>query len=309
MPDFPSTYHLPVLLGPVLEAARHGGSVSPRAVDATLGHGGHAEALAELGLRVLGIDRDPDAVATARARLGQRIEYLQAAYDSPEARAAAARLRPGFILLDLGVSSRQLDDAGRGFTFRPGAPLDMRMGPAGPTAADLLNREPAARLERIFAEYGDERKARRLAREVERRRTHHPFATSDDLVNAIRAVLGPRAGPPDFARLFQAVRIAVNGELAGLAAALPAFRDALAPGGRMAVITYHSGEDRLVKQAFREWATECVCPPRQPVCTCRGRSLGRVDPRKPILPSEDEVAANPRARSAKLRIFQVHDAA
>ena len=141
-----------------------------------------------------------------------------------------------------------------------------------------------------------------------RRRDRQPFAVSDDLVNAIRGTLGPRAGPPEFARLFQAVRIAVNDELGGLARALPAFRDALRPGGRLAVITYHSGEDRLVKRAFREWASACVCPPRQPVCTCRGRALGRVDPRKPIVPTPDEVAANPRARSAHLRIFLVGDA-
>lgn len=304
MPDTPSTHHVPVLLGAVLESARG----AERAVDATLGHGGHAAVLAEAGIRVLGIDRDPDAVATARQRLGEAIEYLQAPYDGTEALAAVSRLRPDFILLDLGVSSRQLDEAGRGFTFRPGALLDMRMGPGGPTGAELLNQAGPASLERIFADYGDERHARRLAREVERRRARHPFATSDDFVNAIRAVLGPRAGPPEFARLFQAVRIAVNDELKGLARALPAFRDALAPGGRLAVITYHSGEDRLVKQAFREWASDCVCPPRQPVCTCRGRSLGRLVPRKPILPSAEEVAANPRARSAKLRIFQVHDA-
>jgi 16S rRNA (cytosine1402-N4)-methyltransferase len=131
---------------------------------------------------------------------------------------------------------------------------------------------------------------------------------SDDLVNAIRAVLGPRAGPPDFARLFQAVRIAVNGELDALSRALPAFRDALVPGGRLAVITYHSGEDRLVKLAFREWASDCVCPPRQPVCTCRGRALGKAEPRKPVLPDPSEVEENPRARSAKLRIFRVADA-
>ena len=131
---------------------------------------------------------------------------------------------------------------------------------------------------------------------------------SDDLVNAVRATLGPRAGPSEFARLFQAVRIAVNDELAGLATALPAFRDALTEGGRLAVITYHSGEDRLVKLAFREWAAACICPPRQPVCTCRGRPLGRLVPRKPIVPGPDEVAANPRARSAHLRIFQAGDA-
>ena len=308
MPDVTPVHHVPVLLGPVVEAAR-GVPGLTRVVDATLGDGGHAAALAQLGARVLGIDRDPDAIAAARRRLGDSIDYLQAVYASPEALEAATRLRPGFVLLDLGVSSRQLDEAGRGFTFRPGAPLDMRMGADGPSGADLLNTADPADLERIFGDYGDERRARRLAREVERRRARHPFAISDDLVNAIRSVLGPRAGPPEFARLFQAVRIAVNGELEGLGRALPAFRDALTPGGRLAVITYHSGEDRLVKQAFREWATACICPPRQPICTCRGRALGRVEPRKPILPGDDEIARNPRARSAKLRIFQVGDAA
>jgi 16S rRNA (cytosine1402-N4)-methyltransferase len=279
-------------------------------VDATLGHGGHSAALRAAGLELLGIDRDPDAIATARARLGDSgIRYLQARYDDPAALAAAAAFAPDFVLLDLGVSSRQLDEEGRGFTFRPGAPLDMRMESRGPTAADLLNRAGEGDLERLFAEYGDERHARRLAREVVRRRSRQPFTSSDDLVNAIRAVLGPRAGPPDFARLFQAVRIAVNDELGALARALPGFRDALRPGGRLAVITYHSGEDRLVKQAFREWASACICPPRQPVCTCRGRPLGRVEPRKPIVPSEAELAANPRSRSAKLRIFRVEHAA
>ena len=291
-------------MGPVLEAA----AGRSRAVDATLGHGGHAAALRDAGLEVLGIDRDPDAIATARARLGDAISYLEAPYDSTAAVASALAFRPDLILLDLGVSSRQLDEAARGFTFRPGAPLDMRMGSAEGTAADLLNGEDASTLERILADYGDERRARRLAREIVRRRARHPFAISDDLVNAIRAVLGPRAGPPDFARLFQALRIAVNDELAGLARALPALRDTLVPGGKFAVITYHSGEDRVVKQAFREWASNCICPPRQPVCTCRGRALGKVVPRKPIVPSDDEVAANPRARSAKLRIFQVDDA-
>jgi 16S rRNA (cytosine1402-N4)-methyltransferase len=296
-----SDHHIPVLLGPVLEAA----AGRARAVDATLGHGGHAAALHAAGLAVLGIDRDPDAIATARARLGDAIRYLEAPYDSATALSAATAFRPDFVLLDLGVSSRQLDEAGRGFTFRPGAPLDMRMGAAEWTAADLLNSEAESALERIFADYGDERYARRLAREVVRRRARHPFAISDDFVNAIRAVLGPRAGPSDFARLFQALRISVNDELDGLARALPGLRDALLPGGKLAVITYHSGEDRLVKRAFRDWASDCVCPPRQPICTCRGKALGRVVPRKPIVPGAEEVAANPRARSAKLRIFQV----
>ena len=296
------TLHQPVLLHPVLEAARG----STRVVDATLGHGGHAGALRAAGAEVLGIDRDPDAIRTARARLGDDgVCYLTLAYDDPEALAAVASFEPDFVLLDLGVSSRQLDQMERGFTFRPGAPLDMRMGGTGPTAADLLNLTSEAGLERLFADYGDERRSRSLAREVVRRRGRQPLARSDDLVNAIRAVLGPRAGAPEFARLFQAVRIGVNDELRGLARALPGFRDALRADGKLAVITYHSGEDRLVKLAFREWASACVCPPRQPVCTCRGRALGRVEPRKPIVPSESEIAANPRSRSAKLRIFQV----
>jgi 16S rRNA (cytosine1402-N4)-methyltransferase len=297
--------HIPVLLAPVLAAA----AGASRAVDATLGDGGHAEALRGLGAEVLGIDRDPAAVAVSRRRLGEEgMRYIQAPYSAPAALAAVAAFRPEFILLDLGVSSRQLDEADRGFTFRPNAPLDMRMGDAGPTAAAFLNSAAEAELARVFHEYGDERQSRRLAREIVRRRGHHPFAISDDLVNAVRATLGPRAGPSEFARLFQAVRIAVNDELSGLAVALPAFRDALAEGGRLAVITYHSGEDRLVKLAFREWAAACICPPKQPVCTCRGRPLGRLVPRKPIVPEPDEVAANPRARSAHLRIFQAGDA-
>lgn len=306
MADPTSSYHVPVLLAPVLAAATGAG----RAVDGTLGGGGHAEALRAAGLEILAIDRDAEAIAHSRARLGnERIRYLEAAYDSPEALDAIGEFRPGFILLDLGVSSHQLDATGRGFTFRPGAPLDMRMDGQGPSAADLLNEADEGHLTQIFADFGDERRARRLAREVVRRRGRAPFALSDDLVNAIRATLGPRAGAPEFARLFQAVRIAVNDELAGLSRALPAMRDALAPQGALAIITYHSGEDRVVKLAFREWASACVCPPHQPVCTCRGRPLGRLEPRKPILPESSEIVANPRARSAKLRVFRVGHAA
>jgi 16S rRNA (cytosine1402-N4)-methyltransferase len=293
----------------LLSAVRSAAAGATRVVDATLGDGGHAAALKGPDVEILGIDRDPDAIAVSRTRLGDDgVRYLQAPFDDAEALADVAAFRPDFILLDLGVSSRQLDETRRGFTFRPGAPLDMRMGSRGQSAADLLNHADERELARVFAEFGDERKARRLGQEVARRRARQSFATSDDLVNAIRAVLGPRAGPPDFARLFQAVRIAVNGELDALSRALPAFRDALVPGGRLAVITYHSGEDRLVKLAFREWASDCVCPPRQPVCTCRGRALGKAEPRKPVLPDPSEVAENPRARSAKLRIFRVADA-
>jgi 16S rRNA (cytosine1402-N4)-methyltransferase len=305
MADPTTPVHVPVLLAPVLAAA----AGARRAVDATLGDGGHAEALRRAGAEVLGIDRDPAAIGVSRRRLGDEgMRYLQSAFSAPDALRAVAAFHPDFALLDLGVSSRQLDEAERGFTFRPGAPLDMRMGTAGQSAAEFLNQAEESELTHAFADYGDERRARRLAREIVRRRARHQFAISDDLVNAVRATLGARAGPSDFARLFQAVRIAVNDELAGLEAALPAFRDALEPGGRLAVITYHSGEDRVVKHAFREWASACICPPRQPVCTCRGHPLGRLVPRKPIVPAPDEVAANPRARSAHLRIFQAGDA-
>jgi 16S rRNA (cytosine1402-N4)-methyltransferase len=301
-----STYHLPVLLPAVLRVAQG----ARRVVDATLGDGGHAAALRDTGAEVLGIDRDPEAIAISRKRLGvDRVQYLEAPYASKEALGAIARFEPDFILLDLGVSSRQLDQAGRGFTFRPGAPLDMRMGETGESAADLLNQAEPEVLETVLREYGDERRARRLAIEIVRRRSRQPFATSDDLVNAIRATLGARAGPPDFARLFQALRIAVNEELTGLTRALPEFRDALKPGGRLSIITYHSGEDRLVKQSFREWSRSCVCPPGLPVCVCRGQALGYLEPRKPIMPEESEVVVNPRARSAKLRTFVVGHAA
>lgn len=306
MRDSTPAFHVPVLLEHVLAAARG----AHRAVDATLGDGGHAAALRDLGLEVLGIDRDPDALAVSRGRLGDRgIRYLQAAYASPEALTAITEFGPDFILVDLGVSSRQLDDEVRGFTFRPGAPLDMRMGVTGESAMDLLNLAPAQTLERIFRDYGDERRARRLSSEIVRRRSRRPFTISDDLVNAVRATLGAKAGPSDFARLFQAIRVAVNDELGELDRALPAFRDALKAGGRLSIITYHSGEDRLVKQAFRDWARSCVCPPELPVCICRDRSLGRAEPRKPVVPDATEVAANPRARSAKLRTFLVTDEA
>jgi 16S rRNA (cytosine1402-N4)-methyltransferase len=295
-------YHVPVLA----DAVRAWAAGSRRAVDATLGGGGHAALLAAAGAEVLGIDRDPAAVAAAKSHLGDRaIRYLTAAFGAPEAIAAIRAFQPDRILLDLGISSHQVDTAERGFTFRPGAPLDMRMTPGeGPSARDVLNSWPEERLTAAFADYGDERRARALAREILRRRLTAPFAISDDFVNAIRAKLGPRSGPGDFARLFQALRIAVNDELGQLSAALPDFRDAVVPEGRLAVITYHSGEDRIVKHLFREWARECICPPRQPICTCRGRALGRVLTKKPIVADAVEVAGNVRARSAQFRAFE-----
>jgi 16S rRNA (cytosine1402-N4)-methyltransferase len=295
-------YHIPVLA----ETVRDWAAGSRRAVDATLGGGGHAAILVAVGAQVLGIDRDPAAIAAARAHLGDSsIQYLTARYGAGEALTAVRDFRPDRVLLDLGISSHQVDSAERGFTFRPGARLDMRMTPGeGPSARDVLNSWPEERLAAAFADYGDERRARPLAKEILRRRLTAPFAVSDDFVNAIRAKLGPRSGPGDFARLFQALRIAVNDELGQLTDALPEFRDALVPGGRLGVITYHSGEDRIVKHLFREWARECVCPPRQPICTCRGRALGRVLTKKPIVADAAEVAGNVRARSAQFRAFE-----
>jgi len=294
-------YHKPVLLEAVLAAARG----AQRAVDATLGDGGHAEALRAQGAELLGIDRDPEALRVARARLGEQgIRYLEAVYSSDAALDAVASFHPDFILLDLGVSSRQLDREASGFSFRPGVPLDMRMSGSGATAAELLNTVSEDELQHWLFEYGDEPRARRLAREIAKRRERSPFQVSDDLVNAIRAVQGPRSGPAEFARVFQALRIAVNDELEGLARALPAFRDALTTGGALAAISYHSGEDRLVKQAFHDWSRACVCPPAQPVCSCRGRPLGRAVPRGGVVPDAAEIAMNPRARSARLRVFR-----
>jgi 16S rRNA (cytosine1402-N4)-methyltransferase len=297
-------FHVPVLASEVGRLSRG----RRRIVDATVGGGGHAALFLADGAEVLGLDRDPDALAMARARLGERsIRYVAASFASPTGLAAIQEFRPDFALLDLGVSSHQLDQDARGFSFRPGVPLDMRMERAGATAADLLNTLPAETLARVFHDLADEPRARRLADTIVERRGRAPLATSDDLVGAIRRALGPRTGPGDFARLFQAVRILVNGELDALAAALPALRDALAPGGVLAAISYHSGEDRLVKNAFREWARACICPPEFPVCRCRGRPLGRLVTRRPIRPEQAEADANPRARSARLRAFEVAD--
>jgi 16S rRNA (cytosine1402-N4)-methyltransferase len=317
--QFDSEYHAPVLVTEVAALL----ASAPRVLDATLGGGGHAAALLEAGAHVTGLDRDASAIAESRVRLARfeaagRFRAVQASFADLRDEGALGDERFDGILLDLGVSSRQLDDEARGFSFRPGVKLDMRMevqspgsevqrrdrGGAG-TAAELLNAATERELARIFRDYGNEPRAVRLAREIVRRRGRRPLAVSDDLVGAIRAVLGPRSGPPDFARLFQAVRIAVNDELGALERALPALRDRLVPGGVLAVITYHSGEDRLVKQAFRDWSRDCICPPLQPACACGGnRALGAVLTRRPVRPAPDEIRRNPRARSSKLRAWR-----
>lgn len=308
--DFDSPYHAPVMVAEVLSAL----AGATRVLDGTLGGGGHSQALLDAGATVTALDRDREAIAAASKRLsaysshGRFVAHLGNFADIGASVDFVALRNATFdgILLDLGVSSHQVDDARRGFSFREGAPLDMRMEGDSEqgTAADFLNVTHELELTRVFREYGDEPKGGRIAREVVRRRATVPFATSDHLVGAIRAVLGARSGPGDFARLFQAIRIAVNDELAALAHALPALRDRLAPGGVLVVIAYHSGEDRLVKHAFREWSQACICPPRQPVCTCRGLPLGTPLNKRSVVATPAEIERNPRARSARLRAWR-----
>ena len=302
----PDAYHIPVLAAEVAALLAEARTV----LDGTLGGGGHSQLLLSQGASVVAIDRDPRAIAEASAKLA---EYERAGTFRPflgnfaEIDSIDALRGACFdgVLLDLGVSSRQLDDQARGFSFREGAPLDMRMGDdARQSAAELLNDAPDQQLMQLFREYADERKAPRLAREIVKRRATVPFATSDHLVNAIRGALGPRSGPADFARIFQAIRIEVNDELGSLERALPALRDRLTPGGIIVVIAYHSGEDRVVKHALRDWSNPCTCPPRQPICVCGAVALGESVYRKAVTAGERELATNPRSRSARLRAWR-----
>lgn len=300
-------HHVPVLGPRAVELLdpRPGGLY----LDGTVGGGGHARLILERcgDCRLLAVDRDPEALAAAGRALesfAPRVRFLPLRFDGVGDDLEVRDRGLDGALLDLGVSSHQIDVDARGFTFREGAPLDMRMTPEGETAAGFLNTRSEDELHDTFRRLGEERRARALAREVVRRRRETPFATSDDLVAAVVRVLGPRTDAQDKARIFQAVRIAINDELEALAAALPMLRDVLTAGGVIVVIAYHSLEDRIVKHAFREWSRSCVCPPGLPVCVCRGAPLGETLTRKPERPSEAEVEANPRARSARLRAWR-----
>jgi len=309
MPTHPdSGYHEPVLADEAIELLSPAGDGVY--LDGTVGGGGHARLLLERcrSCRLLAVDRDPEAIEEARRALAEytdRVRFRAVRFDQATDDIEVRDRGLDGALLDLGVSSRQIDADRRGFTFRTGAPLDMRMEMEGRSAAELLAESDEDELAELFRRYGEERGARRLARTLVRRRSEHPVRTSDDLVEAYEASRGGRpATPADKARIFQALRIAVNEELASLEAALPAIREALNAGGVLVVIAYHSLEDRIVKHAFREWSRRCVCPPRLPVCRCRGRALGETLTKKPVRPSEAEVDANPRARSARLRAWR-----
>jgi 16S rRNA (cytosine1402-N4)-methyltransferase len=304
-----SEFHDPVMVEEVLDAL--GGEGSGWILDGTLGGGGHAEAMLVRWpeCRVLGVDRDPEAIEASRERLApfsDRVRFLKMRFDHALEDAVVKAEGLAGALLDLGVSSWQLDRDHRGFAFRRGVSLDMRMGGGGEgrTAAELLNEAPEAELARIFKEYGEEPKSRRVAREVVRRRERQPLRTSDDLVAALARALDRIPTPKDCARIFQAVRIALNQELEALSQALPRIRDGLKPEGVLAVLAYHSLEDRIVKNAFRDWSRECVCPPGLPVCVCRGRALGHPVFNGPRKASKGEIEKNPRARSALLRAWR-----
>ncbi len=280
-------------------------------MDGTLGGGGHARAILERlspNGRLVGIDRDPEALSQNEASLGAdgRVTLIQGNFGEMERLLAERNLGPvRGILLDLGVSSRHLDDGARGFSFlRPG-PLDMRMGPdAGSDAAELVAALSEGELTRIFREYGEEPRARRVARAVVEAREERPILTTERLAFVVERALGRKSGKHPATRVFQALRIAVNRELEALDAFLASFERMLEPGGRVAVISYHSLEDRRVKTALREREPRCICPPRAPRCTCGLPGTFRPVVRKAIRPEAEEIAANPRARSARLRVAE-----
>lgn len=296
--------HIPVLLQATLSflQVRPGGTY----IDATVGGGGHAEAVLSACApdgRLLGLDLDPNALAVAGQRLapfGERATLRRGSFAQLAALAADFAPADG-ILFDLGLSSLQLADPSRGFSFSHPGPLDMRFDPdaGGPTAADLVNGLSVEELTQILYRYGEERQAKRIAEAIAAAR---PLETTEQLAEVVAAAVGRRRGRIHPAtRTFQALRIAVNDELSVLQVALPQAVDLLKPGGRLVVISFHSLEDRIVKRFLRQESKDCICPPEVPVCICEHRARLRVLTRKPLRPGPEEVARNPRARSARLR--------
>ncbi|HEX4622618.1 MAG TPA: 16S rRNA (cytosine(1402)-N(4))-methyltransferase RsmH [Myxococcaceae bacterium] len=305
--------HQPALSQEVIELLKpQRGAV---AIDCTLGQAGHARQILdriEPGGRLLGIDRDSAAIEAARLALapyGPAAVAVHGRFSDLDALARGAGFVPAdLILFDFGLSSVQLDALERGFSFRGEGPLDMRMDPGSTLdAARIVNEFDLSELERILRDYGEERWARRIAEFIVARR---PLRTTRDLATAVEAAIPRRAWPRDInvaTRTFQGIRIAVNDELGEIEAGLKAALGILKPGGRMATISFHSLEDRLVKSFFNVESKDCICPPQQPVCTCGHRATLRIITRHPVRPSDQEVAANPRARSARLRAAEKLD--
>lgn len=310
--DPASFAHVPVLLEECLE----GLAIDPAGIylDGTAGGAGHSRQIAlrldgAQGGRLISLDQDPDAVATARARLAGlpatvvqiNFRYAGQALDElgiPQINGA---------LLDLGVSSHQLDDAARGFSYRADASLDMRMSQQGETAADLVNTASREELSRILRDYGEEPYAWQIAGRIVDLRETAPFETTLQLAEAVASAMPPaqrRKNKNPARRTFQALRIAVNHELDALDEGLDTIFEHLAPGGRLCVITFHSLEDRLVKNKFRRWATACTCPPEFPVCVCGGKAKAKLVNHKPIEAGGQELEENRRSRSARLRVLE-----
>lgn len=306
-------HHIPILRETVVSLLNpmRGGVF----VDGTLGGGGHAEAVLERlpeDGRLYGIDRDGAAIAAASARLARFGEAFTAIrgnfFDMKRLLAAQGVTEVDGILLDLGVSSYQLDTPQRGFSYHEDAPLDMRMDPSAPLSAyDVVNGYPVEELTRIIREYGEERYASRVANAIVREREKAPLNSTVRLAEIVKLALpapARREAQHPARRTFQALRIEVNGELEGLSAALNDAHDLLRSGGVLAVITFHSLEDRIAKQAFKTFEHPCTCDPHAPVCTCGKTPTAKVLTKKPIVADEAELQQNPRARSAKLRAIQ-----
>ena len=285
-------------------------------VDGTLGGGGHASlVLSRLGEqgRLIGLDQDADAIAAAGERLkeyGDRVTVIRTNYENiKDALASQGISGADGIYLDLGVSSYQLDTADRGFTYREDdAPLDMRMDQRNTqTAKDIVNGYSEMELYRIIRDYGEDRFAKNIAKHIVKARQEKEIETTGELIEIIKAAIPAKVratGGHPSKRTFQAIRIELNRELQVLEQSIDTMIDLLNPGGRLSIITFHSLEDRIVKNKFRENENPCICPPEFPVCMCGRKSKGRVVTRKPVLPSEEELAANKRSKSAKLRVFE-----